>query len=130
MTEIGSKPHGHGRYVIAIIAVGIVALLIGVFYGYATAPAAVTFLQGKVTLSAQYHGTPHICSFANAHTLNLTSIVTNQTYLVYLPSNFSYIVTVQWINLTSGPYLGIHTCNPIPSSFSPSGQNETQTFTC
>ena len=130
MTEIESKPHSHGRYVIAVIAVGIVALLIGVFYGYATAPAAVTFLQGRVTLSAQYHGTPHIISFFNVHTFNLTSIITNQTYLVYLPSNFSYMVTIQWINMTNGPNLGIHTCNPTPGSLSPSGQNETQNFAC
>ncbi len=33
LTETESKPHSRGRYVIAIVAVGIIALLLGVFHG-------------------------------------------------------------------------------------------------
>jgi hypothetical protein len=130
MTKTESKQHGRGRYVIAIVAVGIIALLIGVFYGTATAPAAVTLLEGRVALSAQDHGTAYSIAFANMNTHNLTSTITNQTYLLYLPTGLNYVVSVQWINMTAGPYFGVHNCNPTPGTFNPSGQNETQNFAC
>ena len=131
MGQVESQPHSHRKYVLAIIAAGIIGITVGALIGYQIAPSGVTLVQGSVTLNAQLGGNRYIISFFNANTNNLTSGIENQTYLVYLPTGFSYIVVVHWLNMTSGaPSLGTHTCNPQPSTYTPSAQNETRNFTC
>lgn len=131
MTEVQPQPHGHRKYVIAVIVVAIVALLTGVLIGYQIAPTGITLVQGRVSLNSQEHGVPYFISFVHPTTGNLTSAVENQTYLVYLPTGYSFTVTVGWLNMTSGsPSFGFHACNPQPSTYIPSAQNETRNFTC
>ena len=131
MGQVEHQPHSHRLYVIAIIAAGIIGITLGALIGYQIAPSGVTLVQGSVTLNAQLRGRPFIISFFNVNTNNLTSAIGNQTYLVYLPTGFSYMVVVHWLNMTSGaPRLGTHTCNPQPSTYTHSAQNETRNFTC
>src|SRR5712691_9976227 len=59
MIPSGGQPHSHRKYILAIIAVGIIALLVGGLTGYSfPIPPDVTLLTGTVTLSALFMETP------------------------------------------------------------------------
>lgn len=132
MIPSGGQPHGHRKYILAIIAVGIIALLVGGLIGYSfPIPPDVTLLTGTATLSSPFHGNPDQIIFDGAATGNVSSgVSSNGSYGIYLPFGDSYSVMVQWLNMTSGPYFGTHTCSASPSTFSSSDANVTQNFTC
>ena len=132
-----SQPHSHGKYIIAIIIVALIGLIVGglVTSTFLIGPD-VTDVTGTVTLqrlySTQYNGIPNQLVFNSALTGNLSAgIFQDKSYQVYLPilSSGSYIVTIQWTNVTAGA-VSFYTCTANPSPFSSSDQNATQNFSC
>jgi hypothetical protein len=129
----GGHPHSHRKYVFAIIAVGIIALLIGGLIGYSLpVPPDFTALTGTVTLSSQFYGTPNLIIFDSSATGNLSSAVfPNHSYAINLPiGGPAYSVTIEWQNLTSPPSIATHWCSASPNTFSSSDSNATQNFSC
>ena len=104
----GGQSHGHRKYILAIVAIGIIALLIGGLIGYSLpVPPDFTTLTGTVTLGSQLNGTPNQIIFDSSATGNLSSaIFSNHSYVVNLPiGGPTYSVTIEWQNLTSTPVL-------------------------
>src|SRR5713226_4056468 len=87
MISSAGQSHSHRKYILAIIAVGIIALLVGGLVGYSfPVPPDVTLLTGTVSLGNQYHGAPNLIMFYSARTGNVSSGVTpNESYGIYLP---------------------------------------------
>src|SRR2546422_6626038 len=132
-----SQPHSHRKYIIAIIIVGLIGLPVGglVASTFLIGPD-VTDVTGTVTLqqlyASQYNGIPNRLVFNSAVTGNLSAgVFQDKSYQVYLPilSSGSYIVTIQWTNVTAGA-VSFYTCTANPSTFSSSDQNATQNFSC
>jgi len=134
---IANHPHSHRKYILAIIVVALIGLIVG---GLVTSTLLigpdVTDVTGTVSLGnpyvSQYHGTPNQILFNSAVTGNLSSGVSpDETYQVYLPilSSGNYAVTIQWTNVTAGA-VSFYSCTVSPSTFSSSGQNATQNFSC
>src|SRR5439155_19169887 len=132
-----SQPHSHRKYILAIIIVGLIGLIVG---GLVTSTLLigpdVTDVTGTVSLGSpyfdQYHGSPNHILFTSAITGNLSSAVfPDKSYQVYLPilSSGSYLVTIQWTNVTAGAG-SFYSCTPNPSTFSSFSQNATRNFLC
>jgi hypothetical protein len=132
-----SQPHGHRKYILAIIIVGLIGLIVG---GLVTSTFLIgpdlTDLTGTVSLPTlyanQYQGTPNRLLFNSAVTGNLSSgIFPDKSYQVYLPilSSGNYAVTIQWTNVTAGA-VSLYRCTANPSTFSSPNQNATQNFSC
>src|SRR5437667_2292807 len=132
-----SQSHGHRKYIIAIIIVALISLIVG---GHVTSifliGPDVTDMTGTVTLqqlyATQYNGIPSRLVFNSALTGNLSAgVFQDKSYQVYLPilSSGSYVVTIQWTNVTAGA-VSFYTCTANPSPFSSSEQNATQNFSC
>lgn len=133
MIPSGGQPHTHRKYILAILAVGIIALLIGGLIGSSLpVPPDFTTLTGTVTLSSQLKGTPNLIVFDSSATGNLSSAVfPNYSYTIDLPiQGTAYSVTIEWQNLTTTPGIAAHWCNASPSTFSSSNANATQNFSC
>src|SRR5256885_8322565 len=105
-----SQPHSHRKYIIAIIIVALIGLIVGglVTSTFLIGPD-VTDVTGTVTLqqlyATQYNGIPNRLVFNSAVTGNLSAgVFQDKSYQVYLPilSSGSYIVTIQWTNVTAG----------------------------
>ena len=131
----GSQPHGHKKYIIAIIVVGIIGLIAGglITEGFLV-PPDVTDVTGIVTLNtldtSQYHGTVSQILFGSTDTGNLSSTVfQDHSYQTYLPIGETYTVIIQWTNIT-GSSIGTYTCSASPGTFSSSNPNATQNFSC
>jgi hypothetical protein len=131
------QPHGHKRYVIAIIVALLIGLLVGVFIGASLPPPVdYTTLTGTVSLSSQYRGTADLIWFNSTiyGNGNLTAVVSANScgvgcsYMVNLPTPDTYAVSIQWFNATGTPMFG--TCNASPSTFSSNATNATQNFSC
>src|SRR5712691_10088385 len=132
-----NQPHGHRKYILAIIIVGSIGLIVG---GLVTSTLLigpdVTDVTGTVSLGSpyfdQYHGYPNHIRFTSAFTDNLRSdVFPDKSYQVYLPilSSGSYAVTIQWTNVTAGA-VSFYSCTSNPSTFSSFSQNATQNFSC
>jgi hypothetical protein len=129
----GGQSYGHRKYILAIIAVGMIALLIGGLIGYSLpVPPDYTTLIGTATLSSQFNGTPNLIIFDSSATGNLSSSVfPSHSYVVDLPiGGPAHSVTIEWQNLTSSPSIAAHWCSASPSTFSSSDANATQNFSC
>lgn len=131
------QSHSHRKYILAIIVVGLIALVVGglVTSTFLIGPD-VTDVTGTVTLgspfSTTYQGIPSRVHFNSAVTGNLSAgVFPDKTYQVYLPilSSGSYAVTIQWTNVTAGA-VSFYSCTANPSTFTSSGQNATQNFSC
>ena len=132
-----NQPHGHRKYILAIIIVGLIGLIVGglVTSTFLIGPD-VTDVTGTVSLGSpyfdQYHGSPNHILFTSAITGNLSSgVFPDRSYQVYLPilSSGSYAVTIQWTNVTAGA-VSFYSCTSNPSTFSSFSQNATQNFSC
>src|SRR3989449_11682552 len=132
-----NQPHSHRKYILAIIIVGLIGLIVGglVTSTFLIGPD-VTDVTGTVTVqqlyATQYNGIPNRLVFNSAVTGNLSAgVFQDKSYQVYLPilSSGSYIVTIQWTNVTAGA-VSFYTCTANPSTFSSSDQNATQNFSC
>ncbi len=132
-----NQPHGHRKYILAIIIVGSIGLIVG---GLVTSTLLigpdVTDVTGTVSLGSPYanpyQGTPNNIIFNSVVTGNLSSgVFPDKSYQVYLPilSSGNYAVIIQWTNVTSGT-VSFHSCTANPSTFSSSSQNVTQNFSC
>jgi len=86
-----NQPHGHRKYILAIIIVGLIGLIVG---GLVTSTLLigpdVTDVTGTVSLGSpyfdQYHGSPNHILFTSAITGNLSSgVFPDKSYQVYLP---------------------------------------------
>jgi hypothetical protein len=133
MIPAGGHSHSHRKYILAVIAVGVIALLVGGLIGYSLpVPPDFTTLTGTVTLSSQLNGTPNLIIFDSSRTGNLSSAVfPNHSYAVNLPiGGPAYSVTVEWQNLTSSSSIAAHWCNASPNTFTSSNANATQNFSC
>jgi hypothetical protein len=133
MIPAGGQPHGHRKYILAIVAVGIIALLTGGLIGYSLpVPPDFTTLTGTVALGGQFNGNPILIIFDSSATGNLSSAVfSNRSYMVNLPiGGPAYSVTIEWQNLTSGPSIAAHWCSASTSTFDSSNANATQDFSC
>jgi hypothetical protein len=124
------EPHGHGKYIIAIIAALLIGLVVGGVIGFSFPVAAdFTTVNGTVslnsTLSNQYHGTPNLIMFNSTTFGNLTSTISASKYLVNLPIGDTYLVSIQWFNAT-----GTYWCTASPDSFSSNNQNAAQNYSC
>jgi hypothetical protein len=135
-------PHTHGNFIGAIIAVGLVALIVGLAVGfdltsYRTADRTVTvstpqftFTHGTVNISPN-SGTPVAIYFDNQYTGTLTGVITSisgvsNSFQLYLPINRAYQVTVYY----STTFSSWQHCNGRPSPFTTSGSDYTQDFLC
>ena len=132
-----SQPHGHRKYILAIIIVGLIGLIVGglVTSTFLIGPD-VTDLTGTISLGGlyvnQYHGLPNRILFNSAVTGNLSSsIFPDKSYQACLPilSSGNYAVTIQWTNVTAGA-VSFYSCTANPSMFSSTNQNATQNFSC
>ena len=133
MIPTGGQSHSHKKYILAIVAVGIIALPIGGLIGYSLpVPPDFTTLTGTVTLAGQFNGTPKQIIFDSSATGNLSSAVfSNHSYMVNLPiGGPAFSVTIEWQSLTSGPSIVAHWCSASPSTFDSSDANATQNFSC
>jgi hypothetical protein len=125
-----NQPHGHAKYIVAIIVALLIGLVVGGVIGFSFPVAAdFTTLNGSVTLNSQlsstYHGNPNLIMFSSTTFGNLTSAVIAAKYLVDLPIGDTYSVSIQWSNST-----GRFTCVPSTNSFSSNNQNAAQDFSC
>ena len=132
-----NQPHSHRKYIIAIIIVALIGLIVGglVTSTFLIGPD-VTDVTGTVTLqrlyATQYNGIPSRLVFNSALTGNLSAgVFEDKSYQVYLPilSSGSYVVTIQWTNVTAGA-VSFYTCTANPGTFTSSDQNATQNFSC
>ncbi len=132
-----SQPHGHKKYVLAIIVVALIGLVVGglVTSTFLIGPD-VTDVTGTVTLQNpylnQYHGIPNRILFTSTVTGNLSAgIFSDKSYQAYLPilSSGNYAVSIQWTNVTAGA-VSFYGCTANPSTFSSSNQSATQNFSC
>jgi hypothetical protein len=124
------NPHGHGKYIIAIMAALLIGLVIGGFIGLSYPVAAqFTSLNGTVTLNNQlsgaFHGSPNLIMFNSTIFGNLTSAVIAHNYLINLPVGDTYAVSVQWSNATA-----TYRCVPSTNSFASNNANAAQDFSC
>jgi hypothetical protein len=133
----GTQPHGHKKYILAIIVVALIGLVVGglVTSTFLIGPV-VTDLTGTVTLQnlylTQYHGMPNRLLFISTVTGNLSAgIFPDKSYQVYLPilSTGNYAVSIQWTNVTANT-VSFYSCTANPSTFTSSNQNATQNFSC
>ncbi|HVH15596.1 MAG TPA: zinc-ribbon domain-containing protein [Candidatus Angelobacter sp.] len=131
------QSHSHRKYILAIIVVGLVALVVGglVTSTFLIGPD-VTDVTGTVTLQTlyvnTYHGIPNRILFISTVTGNLSAgVFPDNSYQVYLPilSAGNYAVSIQWTNVTAGA-VSFNSCTANPSAFSSSNQNATQNFSC
>ena len=131
------QSHNHRKYILAIIVVGLIALVVGglITSTFLIGPD-VTDVTGSVTLQTlyvgTYHGTPNRVLFVSTITGNLSAgVFPNNSYQVYLPilSSGNYAVSIQWTNVTAGA-VSFYSCTANPSIFSSSNQNATQNFSC
>jgi hypothetical protein len=125
-----SQPHGHGKYIIAIIAALLIGLVVGGVIGFSFPVAAdFTTVNGTVTLNStlsnQYRGTPNLIMFNSTTFGNLTSAISANKYLINLPIGDTYAVSIQWLNTTA-----TYRCTASPNSFSSNNQNASQDFSC
>ena len=136
--------HSHDKYVGVIIAVGVVALLVGATFGYGLGSLArplgtstqpqqpsFTYTHGTVNIGrtgSQY--TPFAIYFDNQYTGTLAStIFSSGGYQLYLPSGKVYQVTVYWYQSSfSGTTL--QSCSARPQPFTPTGSDYRQDFLC
>jgi hypothetical protein len=128
-----SQSHSHRKYILAIIVVGLIALVVG---GLVTSTFLIgpelTDVTGTVTLKNTYRGIPDRLLFASSVTGNLSAgIFPDKSYQVYLPilSSGNYAVSIQWTNVTAGA-VSFYSCTANPSTFSSSNQSATQNFSC
>jgi hypothetical protein len=120
MIPAGGQSHSHRKYILAIVAVRIIALLVGGLIGYSLPiPPDFTTLTGTATLSSQLNGTPNLIIFDSSATGNLSSAVfPNHAYTANLPiGGPAYSVTVEWHNLTRSP-VSQPTCAAPPRALS------------
>jgi hypothetical protein len=142
-------PHTHDKYVGAIIAVGIVALILGAAVGYGTGygtglytgrsegtstqpqQPSFTFVHGTVDSGTSF--TDGWIYFDNQYTGTLTSTIFPTTsgqlphgYQVYLPSGKGYGVTLYYRDSLGS----VHSCAGRPNQFTPTGSDYTQNFIC
>jgi len=131
------QSHSHRKYILAIIIVGLIALVVGglVTSTFLIGPD-VTDVTGTVTLQTlivnQYHGVPNRILFVSTDTGNLSAgVFPDNSYQVYLPilSTGNYAVSITWTNVTAGA-VSFYSCTTNPSTFSSSNQNATQNFSC
>jgi hypothetical protein len=131
------QSHSHRKYVLAIIVVGLIALVVGglVTNTFLIGPD-VTDVTGTVTLQNvylnTYHGVQNRLLFVSSVTGNLSAgIFPDNSYQVYLPilSSGNYAVSITWTNVTGGA-VSFYSCTANPSTFSSSNQNATQNFSC
>jgi len=128
-------PHSHEKYTLAIVAVGVVALLVGVAFGYglgslarplgaSTLTTGFTYTHGTVAVSS---GTAFLIVFDNQHTGSLSSAVYSNggIYQVYLPTDQAYQVTIRY-----STSFGVNSCQGRPQPFTPTGSDYTQDFLC
>ncbi len=129
--------HSHDQYVVAIIGVGVVALLVGAPFGYGLGSLArplgsspqpqqnFTFAHGTVNIGNL--GTPFSVVFDNQYTGSLSSNVYSNGlfYQVYLPVDKAYQVTIRY-----STSFGVNTCQGRPSPFTPIGSDYAQDFLC
>ena len=135
-------PHTHSNFIGAIIAVGIVALIVGIGVGFGLTPYKTvdhtvtvaipqfTFTHGTVDISPN-SGTPIAIYFDNQYTGTLTAVVTSiggisNSFQLYLPINRTYQVTVYY----STTFSGWQHCSGRPSPFTTTGSDYTQDFLC
>lgn len=132
-----SQSHSHRKYILAIIVVGLIALVVGglVTSTFLIGPD-VTDVTGTVTLQNlylnTYRGVPDRLLFVGSVTGNLSAgIFPDKSYQVYLPilSSGNYAVSIQWTNVTAGA-ISFYSCTANPSTFSASNQSATQNFSC
>lgn len=134
------SPHSHDKYIGAIIAVGVVALLVGAAFGYGLGSLArplgtsplpqgtqFTFVHGTVNIYP-HSGTAFGVYFDNQNTGTLTSVVGGQglNYQLYLPTGNTYQVTIYYFTSVSGT----QSCSARPSPFTSTGSSYTQDFLC
>jgi hypothetical protein len=133
----GTQPHGHKKYILAIIVVALIGLVVGglVTSTFLIGPD-VTDLAGTVTLQNlflnHYHGIPNRLLFISTVTGNLSAgIFPDKSYQVYLPilSTGYYAVSIQWTNVTANT-VSLYSCTANPSTFTSSNQSATQNFSC
>jgi uncharacterized OB-fold protein len=127
------QSHSHRKYILAIIVVGLIALVVGglVASTFLVGPD-VTDVTGTVTLQSAYRGIPDRILFVSTVTGNLSAgVFTDNSYQVYLPilSAGNYAVSIIWTNVTAGA-VSFYSCTANPSPFSSSNQNATQNFSC
>ena len=127
------QSHSHRKYILAIIVVGLIALVVGglVASTFLVGPD-VTDVTGTVTLKSTYRGIPDRILFASTITGNLSAgVFMDNSYQVYLPilSAGNYAVSIIWTNVTAGA-VSFYSCTANPSAFSSSNQNATQNFSC
>jgi hypothetical protein len=131
------QSHSHRKYILAIIIVGLIALVVGglVTSTFLIGPD-VTDVTGTVALQTlivnQYHGVPNRILFVSTDTGNLSAgVFPDNSYQVYLPilSTGNYAVSLTWTNVTAGA-VSFYSCTANPSTFSSSNQNATQNFSC
>jgi hypothetical protein len=136
-TGTGTQPHGHKKYILAIIMVALIGLVVGglVTSTFLIGPD-VTDLTGTVTLQnlylSQYHGMPNRLLFISTVTGNLSAgVFPDKSYQVYLPilSTGNYAVSIQWTNVTANT-VSFYSCTANPSTFTSSNQSATQNFSC
>lgn len=122
------QPHGHRKYVVAIIVALLIGLIVGGIIGFEFPVAAdFTTVKGTVSLSGSQAGTPDLIWFNSTTFGSLSSSVsTNHAYMVNLPIGDTYSVSILWLNATRFPF----TCAASPSTFSSNNQNAAQNFSC
>ena len=132
-----TRPHSHRKYILAIIVVGLIALVVGglVTSTFLIGPD-VTDVTGTVTLQNlylnTYHGIPNRLLFVSSVTGNLSAgILSDRSYQVYLPilPSGNYAVSIKWTNVTAGA-VSFYSCTANPRTFTSSDQSATQNFSC
>ena len=114
-TPTAPQSHSHRKYILAVIVVGLIALVVGglVASTFLVGPD-VTDVTGTITLgspySTTYQGVPNHILFNSPVTGNLSAgVFSDKSYQLYLPilSSGNYAVTIQWTNVTGGPFHSI-----------------------
>ncbi len=129
------QPHSHEKYLLAIAAVGVIAVIVGAAIGYGlgsvASPLGTSSLQQQFTFT---HGTVDIGQsgvqifFDNQNTGTLASpIFKDNTYQLYLVSGKVYQVTIYWDDSTTG---STRSCAARPQPFTPTGSDYSQNFLC
>ena len=136
MSQPQGQYHPPQLYISAIIAVGIIALVVGTVVGYGLGsasrpfgasilqPAQLTYTHGTISVPS---GNAFTIVFDNQNSGSLSSSVysNGNFYQVYLPSNVAYQVTVRYFN-----GLSVQTCQARPQPFTPTGSTYNQDFFC
>ncbi len=131
------QPHSHEKYLLAIIAVGIISLILGLVGGYGLGSNGgtlgsssqpqpnFTWLHGTVDYGSGVTGKSILFDAQGAGTYS-SSVFVDNTYQLYIPSGKTYTVTIYYLGAS-----GTEQCPTArPSLITPTGSSDTENFFC